>query len=793
MSKKWLAALLTLCLTILSCTSGLAAGGGVAIIGSSDMSTGVALDLSESDEQVHTVVAAKSGTTITSTNYIQSVAVADGKVYIMDSNELLSYTPGDTSLELIMSYEGMYYSKETLAQLSAEELDKVKSTPAQIISKDGVLWGLSDMTGVFGPLVDGLITDGVQLDWDDMYTEYGVRSRESAIVSGDGLFMLLSPENMSSFSSDDMTVYRFDLTTGEKIETVLTGSYELAPYKDGKLLAYEKYAYDEEGGVCVYNPQTNMIEETIIPIKPYDAEDTTYGLTYEGGGMAYDAQTDSIYYVDASIINKWNTDGAPTECALAQISYASNISYAAIIGENYLFNSWDGLYIRSLRAEDQPEQVLTIGGGYETDAVKAYRKANPDVAIVFDSNWYYGAEAVQADMLSGASGTDVYAMNLMSGVPALIEKGYVQDLSSSEILTESVSRMYPQFADVLTRDGKIYAFPYQINVNAWSINKTAWDQFDLGELPVTMLDVINAMQTWMDDYADDNPQYMLLDYYGDKSQIFGMALSQYIAQYDDGEEPLKFDTPAFRETMQAIENLDIEEPEEDETFTGGYTVVYSSNDDYVTQIINWSFTQVIEDDRYWYNSGDEDYEIVTMAPPVFEEGDEPVTTASMSVYFVNPNSPNIELATAFLEFIAQHNDPAVDYMLHPDLSEPVRASHYESMMRDSYKYLDELKKLLEEAEDEETKEIYVQRFASMEANLKIMEEDWLISEQSIAEYRELAPTISVQGDSEIMNYTGAGMQVLGDVFQRYMDGQITLDNTIRELDQKLRMIYLEGK
>ena len=39
---------------------------------------------------------------------------------------------------------------------------------------------------------------------------------------------------------------------------------------------------------------------------------------------------------------------------------------------------------------------------------------------------------------------------------------------------------------------------------------------------------------------------------------------------------------------------------------------------------------------------------------------------------------------------------------------------------------------------------------------------------------------------------GAALAVLEDVFMRYADGQIDLDAFIREIDQKIKMIYLEN-
>lgn len=796
MFKKGLAILLALCLTVLSCTSVLAAD--ESVTKSTSVQSGDVDDASGDlvEDERYDIVAAKSGTTITAASSFGSVTALDGRVYIMEESRLLSYTPGAASPETVKTYTRAYHTKETLAQLTAEALEEEKRMPSLIGTDGETLYGLSTTTGYFGPIVDGLITDGVQLDWDEVYTQNGTRTMKSMVISGGYMFTTLGPSDVTSYSSTDMQVYRFDLTTGDMKETSLIGSYELTPYKDGKLLVYEQFSYRADGGIGVYNPQTDVIEEIVVPIKGSDAG--AQGISHEGGGIAYDAQTDSIYFVDSGAIFSWLAGGTAEQRALASANFLFGVIYAGVVDESYVFCTWTELYIRSLKAEDQPERVLRISGGYETDAVAAYRRENPDAAIMFDSSSYYsGAEAVQTDMLTGATANDIYAMDLMSGASTLIEKGYVQDLSASDILTDNVKRMYPQLAEALMHDGKVYAFPYSFGFSAWNWNKTAWDSFDMGEMPTTMLELVEALQLWLDDYADDNPDYTLLDLGEDKSQLFGIALQQYIAQYDKGDGSLTFDTPAFRETMQAIEDLDIAMPEQEEdngAASRGVSVVYytgADDSEHVTTILDPNIYEPIAARSSW--EGNVEDEFVLTPPLPFEAGDEPVTSANMTLYLVNPNSPNVDLAIDFLEYVAQHNDPGVDYMIHPDLKEPMRRSYYEQNMKENQAFVDEQKKLMEASTDDEEKKSLQDNIEAIEAYMETMKDDWHMSPESIAKYRAIAPTMSVFTDSQLMNGGGAGMAVIQEVFMRYFGGQVTLDNLIRELDQKLNMIYLEGK
>ena len=69
---------------------------------------------------------------------------------------------------------------------------------------------------------------------------------------------------------------------------------------------------------------------------------------------------------------------------------------------------------------------------------------------------------------------------------------------------------------------------------------------------------------------------------------------------------------------------------------------------------------------------------------------------------------------------------------------------------------------------------------------------WRISPESVAHYRELAPSIVIPLDSLFLSGESSGLAVLQDVFMRYLGGQIDLDTFIREADQKIKMVYLES-
>ena len=161
------------------------------------------------------------------------------------------------------------------------------------------------------------------------------------------------------------------------------------------------------------------------------------------------------------------------------------------------------------------------------------------------------------------------------------------------------------------------------------------------------------------------------------------------------------------------------------------------------------------------------------------------------MFVVNPESENVDLAMDFLEYYAANADAVLRYQTHTDLSEPVRQAYYEENREFYEKMIADMETALADAADED-KQSFQETIDMYRAELENLEErSWRISEESLANYRELATHMYLPIGSLFLGGDGAALAVLEDVFMRYADGQIDLDAFIREIDQKIKMIYLE--
>ena len=774
------------------------AAGGVAFIGGTSVGTSISTEVvvGENDATADIDVnVSKGGVAIRELGYSASAAYVGGEIYALTDSALLRLPAGAEAFEYVARYDNAYsyFSREDIAALSAEEYALAEKTPSMIFSDGETLFGLSYATGAFGPIgADGWIEKQVELDWENMYTEYGVRDMQNAQVIDGALYAQLAPlDSSNGYSSADMRTTRFDLTTGEAKELGLEGEYTLAAYKDGKLLAYAPYG-GQDAGVQVYDPATDALGETVVPFEGY-GEDAAQGISYNGGGIVYDAQADAVCFVQGGAVWTYK-DGVRTETAYIPVDYGSNIRTAMLAGDYYFCTSWDGVYVRSLRAEDQPERTLRISGGYYADDVTRAYTAKTDIPVLFDSNWYSGAEAVKSDMLSGSTENDIYVVSIQSGARALMEKGYLQPLNESTALMDDVARMYPQLQEALTYNGQLYGYPQNLSMNLWSVNPELWELFDLGDYPTTFQGYVDLINTWEEDYAEDNPDYAVTSLYNGKQELMLQALQNYICQYEKPGESITFNTPAFRETMEAIEAMQIEtidwmnlSSEEQEEFWEQMNR---------PTLFNMSCYATVEQATDFYVTPDGSYEeakIKSILPPVFEEGKDPVATVTgLTLFVVNPESENVDLAIDFLEYYAEHADVDLRYETHPDLTEPVRQTYYEENRRFYEEQIAQSEAMMAEAAEEE-KQSFQENIDWMRAEIENLDQtSWRISEESLANYRELAQYMYIPTDSLFLGGDTAALEVLQDVLSRYLSEQINLDTFIRELDQKVNMIYLEG-
>ena len=218
-------------------------------------------------------------------------------------------------------------------------------------------------------------------------------------------------------------------------------------------------------------------------------------------------------------------------------------------------------------------------------------------------------------------------------------------------------------------------------------------------------------------------------------------MDSYMLYISQPENEFSFDTPLFRELMAAFEAVDFE--------------ALGASEEGMEYIYDMGGTMF-----YTYGTSFSPY-VTGNSPKMLylglDEGMQPLVSTDVTVAFVNPFSQNRDLAIEYLEYASEIASLETQLLG----AEEVDKQALEATLEEMQGYRDDFEK----------------------------NNRYNASEESIAAYREVAGYIVVS------TYLGMDSETSNEYYEQrnqYIDGAITLDEFIRNIDQKLQMIVLEG-
>lgn len=728
--------------------------------------------------------------------YPQQIVLLEGTFFALGQDAVYSWQPGMEQPTLFCSlpktpegYLGTY--EDAKPELQAQLAQVVSG----IAAGDGKLWAYNVYTGSCGAVnVDGVQWSSVTLDMQDMFYEdsdahFYPRTLCGAFIQEGVLYGTREAHDGGEWT-DDRVLMRWDIATGVLTQTKLATGHIVCAYKQGQLLTFGTAwdsALDSYNGVFA---SLDLVSGLETPLPPAPSSPGYMG------GIAYDAASDSIYYSFQGQV--WQSQaGAPfSSVAYLATGHVDEFSPAWLL-DGSLYAVWnDGLNIRNVDPQYKPAHALRVQGEWTGGTFAQFTRDFPDIPVLIMGNDSGTSDEIAKKIQSGEEVIDLYVVEVSKGLRSLMAKGYTADLGASQVLTVDIDRMYPAVRDVLMYDGKPGAYPQTAYADPWSVNITMWEKLGMGPLPTTYAELFDYYLRWQQDYADDYPDFMFMQAMDSRVDLVGMVREAYVLQYETPGQPINFIAPVFRDVLERIERLAFDpsgsqgDADYDEMIERpGLFMRYSHGG----MFPNPGSTEYISTNPSRANASGSRYDV--MLPPVFEAGQTPHIAATMQAYFINPASPNVDLAIQYLEYAAQHGiDARTRYMLHPDLTEPVVHEDFDQWAKEMEKGLDEKKEGLENAApadrgwQQDDIDYYTRWLANQEQN------KWLLSAEGIATYRSYADYIDFAADSLFLNYNaGSAWEQLVEIQTRYTEGQLTLDAFLKEMDSKMRMIFLEGR
>ena len=741
-------------------------------------------------------------------DFISSMFVWDGRLLMSSWDKLYVYTPGEKGVTEVEGFEQLQTEFDdaivpqedgssllTLGGMEIEvEYGNSVSLNSQIIvagdrlfrsafiygdegAVDSLLIELciaQDGTPSLGEVIE--LGDALTVDYGDGYT--GERDLQQSCFMNGILYGLSYGDNgreLLALDLENAGVEVIELDTDNEVNG-------MAAFTEGKLLMVTtRYGEAMEAELLIYDLASGELTSLgALPCQGWDAP----------AGIAYDEARGMIYYVLGGSVWRMPVSedgmGEPQEFGDMPLEVYTDSS-AVVLGDLYIIASYDGVVGRDVTAEKLPDEKLRIVNRAYINEIKTayydFTDAHPEYMVSISDS--ASTDTLLQDMMNRSPDVDIYTLPMTSSAfSALMNRGFMAELSGSETLSAEVGAMYDSIKNAVMKDGELYAVPMYLYANCLMINKKLLTEklgYTEEQMPKTWTDVFGliadlAATRKLEEYPEVSllgPGYTENDV---KFSLFAMMMSSYYVWLDADEANLTRAGGMLEGLCAAFEAIDWS--------AFGLPTDYDENGEweYIEENILFSNNNVQPD---YYRSGSS-FEPLLLA---IADGEEPMLGAEISVAFVNPFSTHREAAIEYLEMAFALMDDTMRITLMPDENEPILSPWYEENM----KYYDEEIANLEEQLsaddlDEEDRDMLEQSLADMtqwrEEYAK--EGQWQVSPEAIESYRVyaqyLVPMCSAiwEGDA----YTQ---------IDQYMGGAITAKQLCNAMVTTLQMQRLEGQ
>ena len=427
------------------------------------------------------------------------------------------------------------------------------------------------------------------------------------------------------------------------------------------------------------------------------------------------------------------------------------------------------------------ETTLYLLGAGESEAeCQMFTQAHPELTVKTQSNYFLSTNQMINAMLTGEFPYDTFVMTSNSfDVKQMFAKGYCAELSSSSVLTSKLEEMYEPIEQLVKLNGNIYGAPFYFHLRYYTYDPEAWAAagFTEEDVPQSFEEYLDFLEAWVERIKEEPEDEFCVcnvfdsELYGEHSYISyltDLLLTNYIMQCNYADEPLRFDTPLFREMLERCQIIG--------------TDLYANE------------TEQKTDMGFFY--GLFGMRNLTHLVPLRMTTDQPILIkATLYMVFVNARSQHQELAREYLETCVACIEPEVSAYLYRD-AEPVEHEGYDRAMDAMQKDIDALEKRLSDSDAKlEPLELNTLQDQITEKKLKLEEmaasdERYIISPADLELYREYGDCLYFQPPSIFDPSTeeGHNVRLLRESFST---GNLTVDEFIIRLDELAWILEME--
>lgn len=580
-------------------------------------------------------------------------------------------------------------------------------------------------------------------------------------AEGDEVFLLGLPNAEGSYTR--RSIYKFE---DGAVRQLCEGDYTNLAIADGWLLSLARHEMDTI--LAAINRDTGR-ENNFAVLDEATDQGMLTGLA-AADGYAYALGQTRLY--------RMNLDSGKVEIAAYALRDEQRFSQsvaAAVEGGAYRYlHSEQGLMAAGTdpaALAGRPLRVAEFNFGWTDRVMRAFEEKHPETAVEQKSALYGGdISAIVQTLINQDGGLDILSLPMQTaGAVAVLDKGYCLPLNCSEILMDYVDGIYPAIGDLLWRDGTLCAVPVTIRTTSVLYHEAflADAGLTVDDLPTTLMELMDFIADW----DEDQPVKLLeAEPIILRRQLFYLIRDTQEAWCAAHGVPMTWDAP---EVLALLQKLDEITP-----------TLKRFPPNPLTRGQSETLLNLLGDLTPSYFSQYDNYSPLPLSRAA---GEDYYIKAYLEALAVNPYSASPEEAVELLECAVQYgeNSGMIAMTLHPDRNDPVVDPRYvmemdliaEERVRYQAMLEDESLSDIERDNARHVLELYDIREVQAE------EYHWALSEKQIVQWREIAPHVYVM--------PAPSSDVLLNVRDRYIDGQLSAEQYVREAENIMRMIELE--
>ncbi|NLX83852.1 MAG: hypothetical protein GXZ04_08610 [Clostridiales bacterium] len=414
---------------------------------------------------------------------------------------------------------------------------------AFLTAKGEQLYGYHPVQGAVYPfsLRDGLqMGAAIPLDLFDMSVSDGVMTLpyqpHQFLVFEERFYLLFHQDAEGGM---DGRLLSFDLLGLDRKDINIPLVRQLAPYQEGQLL-------------CLAEKEAGIVGPGQLHVfLPKDGSLTALGRTGQqlkafGAGLAYDPDSQDVYYQSGSQLFVWHAEGKDSLVAHLGSEFMLPGSGMVLIRPGLLaFGHGLGISIRQTKPPQLDTRELVIRGGYPDRQHELAASLMPDAHIRFIETTYQST-ALQKALILGDDSFDIYQLGAQDiNTKSLMEKGYALPLQG-EVISRHMARLHPVLCDMGTLNGKTMLLPVDLRLMPLYINQGLFEELGL-RIPRSLEELL----AFITDYPQD-AEVPLFEEPPTQDELLNLASTLWYARSKRMGVPLRFDEPAFLSVLEAL-------------------------------------------------------------------------------------------------------------------------------------------------------------------------------------------------------------------------------------------------